>query len=91
MPIYFWNDPDGAKYKAAYFETYPGIWHHAIISGLATMAELLCLDAQKLPSIPVGVRIGTSEIYSIVENMNEIDDSVVVGQKYEDDERVILS
>lgn len=90
MPVYFWNDPDGAKYKAAYFETYPGIWHHGDYIRISNHGGITMFGRSDATLNPSGVRIGTSEIYSVVENMNEIDDSVVVGQQYEDDERVIL-
>jgi acetoacetyl-CoA synthetase len=90
MPVYFWNDPDGKKYFSAYFDHYPGIWYHGdymILSGHGGITMLGRSDATLNPG---GVRIGTSEIYRIVENMEEIEDSVVVGQQYEGDERVIL-
>ena len=90
MPVYFWNDPDGKKYHDAYFDVYPGIWYHGdymILSGHGGVTMLGRSDATLNPG---GVRIGTSEIYRVVENMEEIEDSVVVGQKVEDDERVVL-
>ncbi len=90
MPIYFWNDPDNKKYKSAYFEVYPGIWHHGDYIRISDHGGITMFGRSDATLNPGGVRIGTSEIYSVVENMDEIDDSVVVGQKYEDDERVIL-
>lgn len=90
MPVYFWNDPDNAKYKAAYFETYPGIWHHGDYIRISDHGGITMFGRSDATLNPGGVRIGTSEIYSVVENMEEIEDSVVVGQKHEDDERVIL-
>jgi len=90
MPVYFWNDPDGSKYRSAYFETFPGIWHHGDYIRISGHGGITMFGRSDATLNPGGVRIGTSEIYSVVENMTEIDDSVVVGQKIDDDERVIL-
>ncbi|MFH1514630.1 MAG: acetoacetate--CoA ligase, partial [bacterium] len=90
MPVYFWNDPGNKKYKAAYFETYPGIWHHGDYIQISQYGGITMFGRSDATLNPGGVRIGTSEIYSVVENMEEIVDSVVVGQHYGDDERVIL-
>ena len=90
MPVYFWSDPAGSKYHKAYFEVYPNIWHHGdyvVISGHGGITMYGRSDATLNPG---GVRIGTAEIYSIVENMSEIDDSVIVGQQWHGDERVVL-
>jgi acetoacetyl-CoA synthetase len=90
MPIYFWNDPDGKKYRSAYFETYPGIWYHGDYMILSQHGGVTMLGRSDATLNPGGVRIGTSEIYRVVENLEEIEDSVVVGQQFEGDERVIL-
>ncbi|MCF8227727.1 MAG: acetoacetate--CoA ligase [Bacteroidales bacterium] len=90
MPIYFWNDPEGKKYHSAYFEVYPGIWHHGDYIRISEHGGITMFGRSDATLNPSGVRIGTSEIYSVVENMDEITDSVVVGQHYDDDERVIL-
>jgi acetoacetyl-CoA synthetase len=90
MPVYFWNDPDGKKYHDAYFDAYPGIWYHGDYMILSSHGGVTMLGRSDATLNPGGVRIGTSEIYRVVENMEEIEDSVVVGQKFEDDERVIL-
>ncbi len=90
MPIYFWNDPDGKKYHSAYFEVYPGVWHHGDYIQISEHGGVTMFGRSDATLNPSGVRIGTSEIYSVVENMDEISDSVVVGQHYDDDERVIL-
>ena len=90
MPIYFWNDPKGEKYHAAYFDVYPGIWHHGDYIRISDHGGITMFGRSDATLNPSGVRIGTSEIYSVVENMEEIADSVVVGQQYHDDERVIL-
>ena len=90
MPVYFWNDPDGKKYRSAYFETFPGIWHHGDYIRVSSHGGVTVFGRSDATLNPAGVRIGTSEIYSIVESMEEISDSVAVGQKYQGDERVIL-
>ncbi|MCF8344240.1 MAG: acetoacetate--CoA ligase [Bacteroidales bacterium] len=90
MPIYFWNDPDGEKYHSAYFNVYPGIWHHGDYIRISDHGGITMFGRSDATLNPGGVRIGTSEIYSVVENMEEIADSVVVGQQYQDDERVVL-
>ncbi|HPI85902.1 MAG TPA: acetoacetate--CoA ligase [Bacteroidales bacterium] len=90
MPVYFWNDPDGKKYFNAYFDHYPGIWYHGDYMILSRHGGITMLGRSDATLNPGGVRIGTSEIYRVVENMEEIDDSVVVGQQHEGDERVIL-
>ena len=90
MPIYFWNDPDGKKYHSAYFENYPGIWCHGDYMVLSPHGGITMLGRSDATLNPGGVRIGTAEIYRIVENLEEIEDSVVVGQQFEGDERVVL-
>jgi len=90
MPIYFWSDPDGKKYHSAYFDVYPGIWHHGDYIRISDHGGITMFGRSDATLNPGGVRIGTSEIYSVVENMEEIADSVVVGQHFQDDERVIL-
>jgi acetoacetyl-CoA synthetase len=90
MPVYFWNDPDGRKYHSAYFEQYPGIWYHGDYMILSAHGGVTMLGRSDATLNPGGVRIGTSEIYRVVENMEEIEDSVVVGQQSEGDERVVL-
>jgi len=90
MPVYFWNDPDGAKYHKAYFEVYPKIWHHGDYVVISEHGGITMYGRSDATLNPGGVRIGTAEIYSIVENMDEIDDSVIVGQQWHGDERVVL-
>ncbi len=91
MPLYFWNDPDGAKYKAAYFEHYPNVWRHGdyivMHSDTGGITFYGRSDAVLKPS---GVRIGTAEIYNQVEQMDEIADSLAIGQNWEGDQRIIL-
>jgi len=90
MPIYFWNDEDGAKYKAAYFEVYPGIWHHGDYIEITDTSGVIIYGRSDATLNPGGVRIGTAEIYRQVETLPEIADSLVVGQDWENDVRVIL-
>ena len=90
MPVFFWNDPEGKKYKSAYFEDYPGIWKHGDFIKITDNGGVIVYGRSDATLNPGGVRIGTAEIYRIVESMEEIDDSIVVGQKWNDDIRVIL-
>lgn len=90
MPIYFWNDKKGEKYHNAYFDIYPGIWHHGDFIEITENGGIVMLGRSDATLNPQGVRIGTSEIYSVVENMEEINDSVVVGKKEDGDELVVL-
>jgi len=89
MPVYFWND-DGKKYNSAYFEEYPEIWHHGDFIEISKHGGIIMLGRSDATLNPGGVRIGTSEIYRVVENIDEIEDSVVIGQQYQEDERIIL-
>ncbi len=90
MPVYFWNDPDNTKYFSSYFETYPGIWYHGDYIKISDHGGVTMLGRSDATLNPGGVRIGTSEIYSVLDKITEVADAVVVGQKYHDDERVIL-
>jgi acetoacetyl-CoA synthetase len=90
MPIYFWDDPDGAKYHNAYFDVYPGVWRHGDFIEINEHGGVIIYGRSDATLNPGGVRIGTAEIYSILEQMEEIDDSVVVGQNWENDVRVLL-
>jgi acetoacetyl-CoA synthetase len=90
QPIYFWNDPDKSKYKGAYFDTYPGIWHHGDFAELTEHNGMIISGRSDATLNPMGVRIGTAEIYRQVEALDEIVDSLVVGQRWEDDVRVVL-
>ncbi len=93
MPIYFWNDPDGAKYRAAYFERFPNIWCHGDYcemiehDGIESMVIYGRSDATLNPG---GVRIGTAEIYRRVEQLDEVLESLVIGQEWDNDVRVVL-
>ncbi len=90
MPIFFWNDPDGQKYHEAYFADYPGIWRHGDFIEINDRGGVRIYGRSDATLNPGGVRIGTAEIYSVIEILPEIADSLVVGQAWQDDERVIL-
>jgi acetoacetyl-CoA synthetase len=90
MPIYFWDDPDGRKYKDAYFDVYPNIWRHGDFVIVTERGGVVMLGRSDATLNPGGVRIGTAEIYRQLEQLPEIDDSVVIGQNWKDDVRVIL-
>jgi acetoacetyl-CoA synthetase len=90
MPIYFWDDQDGKKYHAAYFEEYPGIWTHGDFIEITERGGVIMYGRSDATLNPGGVRIGTAEIYRLMEKMEEIDDSVVIGQEWNNDTRVIL-
>lgn len=90
MPIYFWNDPDGKKFKNAYFELYPGVWSHGDYVEITERGGVIIYGRSDATLNPGGVRIGTAEIYRQVENIPEVLDSLVVGQDWDNDVRVIL-
>jgi len=91
MPLSFWNDPDGKKYKEAYFEVYPGIWRHGdyVVRNSDTGGFTFFGRSDSVLK-PSGVRIGTAEIYNQVEKLEEVADSLAIGQNWEGDQRVIL-
>jgi acetoacetyl-CoA synthetase len=90
MPIYFWDDADGSKYHSAYFDVYPNIWRHGDFVTVTDRGGVVMLGRSDATLNPGGVRIGTAEIYRQVEQMEEIEDSVVIGQNWKNDIRVIL-
>ena len=90
MPVGFWNDPDGARYRAAYFERFPGVWHHGDYAMLTARGGLVILGRSDAVLNPGGVRIGTAEIYRQVEQLPEVLESVVIGQEVGHDVRVVL-
>ncbi len=90
MPVYFWDDESGAKYRAAYFEKFPGIWTHGDFIEVTERGGLIIYGRSDATLNPGGVRIGTAEIYRVIERIEEIEDSVVVGQEWSGDIRVIL-
>ena len=90
MPIYFWDDADGSKYHNAYFDVYPNIWCHGDFVVVSERGGVVMKGRSDATLNPGGVRIGTAEIYRQVEQIPEVEDSVVIGQKWKNDVRVIL-
>ncbi|HET6718378.1 MAG TPA: acetoacetate--CoA ligase, partial [Rhodocyclaceae bacterium] len=90
MPVGFWNDPDGAKYRAAYFATWPNIWHHGDFVELTGHGGVIIYGRSDATLNPGGVRIGTAEIYRQVEAIPEVVEALVIGQDFDRDVRVVL-
>lgn len=90
MPVYFWDDPDNEKYHSAYFDFYPNVWRHGDFIEINERGGVVMYGRSDAVLNPGGVRIGTADIYRLVEQLKEIDDSVVVGQRWKNDVRVIL-
>jgi acetoacetyl-CoA synthetase len=90
MPIGFWNDPDGAKYRAAYFEKYPNVWRHGDWCEITAHGGIVIYGRSDAVLNPGGVRIGTAEIYRQVESLEEVVESLVIGQDWDGDVRVVL-
>ena len=90
MPICFWDDPGDEKYRKAYFSVYPGVWAHGDYIRITGAGGVIIYGRSDATLNPAGVRIGTTEIYRLTEAIPDIADSLAVGQKWENDERVIL-
>jgi len=90
MPVGFWNDPTGAKYRAAYFERFPGVWHHGDYAAITAHDGVIIYGRSDAVLNPGGVRIGTAEIYSAVESLPQIAEGLAVGQDWQGDVRVVL-
>jgi acetoacetyl-CoA synthetase len=90
MPVGFWNDPDGRKYHAAYFERFPGVWQHGDYIELTEHDGVIIYGRSDAVLNPGGVRIGTAEIYRQVEQLEEVVESLVIGQTWDHDERIVL-
>jgi acetoacetyl-CoA synthetase len=90
MPIGFWNDPDGRRYRAAYFERYDNVWQHGDYALQTTEGGFVILGRSDAVLNPGGVRIGTAEIYRQVEKLDEVLESLAIGQDWEQDVRVVL-
>jgi acetoacetyl-CoA synthetase len=90
MPIYFWDDENGEKYRKAYFERFKGIWSHGDYIRITPNGGIVVYGRSDATLNPGGVRIGTAEIYSIVEGIEGILDSIAVGRKFNGDEKIIL-
>ncbi|MBA2303136.1 MAG: acetoacetate--CoA ligase [Acidobacteria bacterium] len=90
MPVGFWDDPDGSRYHTAYFDTYPGVWRHGDWVEATEHDGLIIYGRSDAVLNPGGVRIGTAEIYRQVEQLPDILESIVIGQQWENDERIVL-
>ena len=90
MPVAFWNDPEGTRYRSAYFDQYPGVWRHGDWARLTDHDGLVITGRSDATLNPGGVRIGTAEIYRQVEQLPEVVESLVVGQEWEGDVRIVL-
>ncbi len=90
MPVMFWNDPDRAKYRAAYFERFDNIWCHGDFAEWTEHDGIVIHGRSDATLNPGGVRIGTAEIYNQVEQMGEVAEALCIGQDWDDDVRVIL-
>jgi acetoacetyl-CoA synthetase len=90
MPVGFWNDPDGRRYHDAYFARFPNVWHHGDWAKLTAHGGLIIYGRSDAVLNPGGVRIGTAEIYRQVEKLDEIVESLAIGQDWQDDQRIVL-
>ncbi|HVY19324.1 MAG TPA: acetoacetate--CoA ligase [Bauldia sp.] len=90
MPVGFWNDPDGAKYHAAYFERFPGIWCHGDFAEWTAHGGMIIHGRSDATLNPGGVRIGTGEIYRQVEQIPEVIEALAIGQDFAGDVRIVL-
>jgi acetoacetyl-CoA synthetase len=89
-PIGFWNDDDGSRYRAAYFDSWPGVWAHGDYGEVTANGGYIIHGRSDAVLNPGGVRIGTAEIYRQVERVEEVVESIVIGQQWQDDVRVVL-
>ena len=90
MPVKFWNDPDGKKYSAAYFERFDNIWCHGDFAEWTANGGIIIHGRSDATLNPGGVRIGTAEIYAQVEKIPDVLESLCIGQQFDDDVRVVL-
>jgi acetoacetyl-CoA synthetase len=90
MPLGFWNDPDASRYRAAYFEKFPNVWRHGDWCEVTEHGGMIIYGRSDAVLNPGGVRIGTAEIYRQVEQLDEVVESLVIGQDWEGDVRVVL-
>jgi len=90
MPISFWNDPEGKKYRAAYFDRFPGIWCHGDFAEWTPHGGMIIHGRSDATLNPGGVRIGTAEIYAQVEQIPEIVEAICIGQDWDNDVRIVL-
>ncbi len=90
MPVGFWNDPDGKKYHSAYFDRFPNTWCHGDYAELTEHGGMIIFGRSDAVLNPGGVRIGTAEIYRQVEKLDDVVESIAIGQNWMDDVRVVL-
>ena len=90
MPVKFWNDNEYKKYKSAYFEKYKNVWHHGDFAKITNKEGFIIFGRSDTTLNPGGVRLGTAEIYSVVEKFKEVQESLVIGQSWKNDIRIIL-
>jgi acetoacetyl-CoA synthetase len=90
MPVMFWNDPDGKKYRAAYFERFDNVWCHGDFAEWTDHGGIIIHGRSDATLNPGGVRIGTAEIYNQVEQLEEVAEALCIGQDWDDDVRVVL-
>ncbi|WP_099864073.1 acetoacetate--CoA ligase [Pararhizobium haloflavum] len=90
MPIKFWNDPAGEKYHAAYFDRFPNVWCHGDFAERTAHGGFIIHGRSDATLNPGGVRIGTAEIYNVVEQMDEVNEAICIGQEHDGDVRVVL-
>jgi acetoacetyl-CoA synthetase len=90
MPLGFWNDDNGARYRAAYFDDFPGVWRHGDWIRRTQSGGFVIYGRSDATLNPGGVRIGTAEIYRQVEQLDEVLESLAVGQQWDGDERIVL-
>jgi acetoacetyl-CoA synthetase len=90
MPVGFWDDPSGERYRAAYFSRFPNVWHHGDFAEWTEHRGMIIHGRSDATLNPGGVRIGTAEIYRQVEQLEEVQESIVIGQEWDNDVRVVL-
>jgi acetoacetyl-CoA synthetase len=90
MPVGFWNDPDGARYHAAYFERFAGVWHHGDFAEWTEHGGIIIHGRSDATLNPGGVRIGTAELYAQVEKIDAVLESLAIGQDFDNDVRIVL-
>jgi len=90
MPVGFWNDADGSRYQSAYFDAYPNVWTHGDYIEITEHAGIVIYGRSDATLNPGGVRIGTAEIYRQVEKLDAVVESIVIGQDWDNDVRVVL-
>ena len=90
MPLSFWDDPGDEKYRAAYFERFPGVWHHGDFAEITRHDGMIIYGRSDATLNPAGVRIGTAELYRQVEKLDEVEEALAIGQEWQGDVRIVL-